>query len=476
MATRHLRVLTAACLTLAVGAAACSGSGESGTGGAAATTTAAVLTARVPEAVFTVPVPAVPGTPRRYDRVQVRRYGDPNASRVLVLVPGTLAGAADFDIVGPYLASHVPHLQVWAEMRREGALLDNRMLLRGLNGTATPQQVFDYYIGWLADRSIRPHYQPLQNSQVGYAKRWGLAVAMNDLHAVVTRARAGGRRSVVLGGHSLGGMEAAIYPAWDFAGRAGYRDLTGIMCIDGCASAPGLPLSLAAARRSVQQLDSKGPWLDLLGVGLPWITGALGEVSALAAYKQPDAPSVVQSFPLLPSFFKAPVPVTNEAALGYGFDASTSPKFLALTHIHSGHLAASGTPRGWVNDGPTPIQNLARAFSREPLGAIDWYYPTRLTIDSGAGRSLVQTPATRWLGLRITHLAQVDLPLYAFQTSLGGTANAVARGAKSYQSRSKIPRVQIVSHLELGHLDPLLAAPGRNPFLQTVVPWLRSLR
>lgn len=427
-----------------------------------------------PEAVFSVATPHAPGSPVRYDKVQIRRYGNPAASRVLVLVPGTFGGAADFDVVGPYLAAHVPNLQVWAEMRREGALEDNSMLLRGLAGTATPKQVLDYYIGWINNPKISPHYQPLTNSATAYAQQWGLATAMNDLHAVITRARDGGRRSVILGGHSLGGMEAAVYPAWDFDGRAGYRDLAGIMCIDGCASAPAAPVSLSAAQASVKELATKGPWLDLLGIGLPWVAGAFGEVSALAAYKQPDALSVLQGFKLLPSYFKPSVPATNEAGLGYGFDAATSPKFLSLMHIHSGHVAATGDPRGWVNAGPTPIQNLARAFSKEPLSALDWYYPARLTIDAGAARSLVQTPATRWLGLRISHLAEVNVPLYAFQTSLGGTGNAVAKGAHSYQSRSKTPSVEVESHLELGHLDPLLAAPTSNPFLQTVVPWLNS--
>lgn len=428
-----------------------------------------------PEAVFTVATPHAPGSPARYDKVQIRRYGNSAASRVLVLVPGTFGGAADFDVVGPYLAAHVPNLQVWAEMRREGALEDNSMLLRGLAGTATPQQVLDYYIGWVSNPKISPHYQPLSNGSTAYAAQWGLATAMNDLHAVITEARDGGRRSVILGGHSLGGMEAAVYPAWDFGGRAGYRDLAGIVCIDGCASAPGVPVSLAAAQASVKQLSTKGPWLDLLGIGLPWVAGAFGEVSALAADKQPNAVSVLQGFKLLPSYFKpAGISATNEAGLGYGFDAATSPKFLSLMHIHSGHLAGTGNPRGWVNDGPTPIQNLARTFSTEPLGALDWYYPARLTIDAGAARSLVPTPATNWLGLRISHLAEVDLPLYAFQTSLGGTGDAVAKGAHSYQQRSKIPSVQVESHLELGHLDPLLAAPENNPFLRTVVPWLTS--
>ena len=120
------------------------------------------------DSVFTVPGFHAAGTPKRYDRVQVRRFGSPKARKVLVLVPGTLGGAGDFTLVSRYLVKHVPDLQVWAEMRREGALEDNSMLLRGLAGTATPQQVFGYYIAWLSNPTISPHYQPLSNSSTSY--------------------------------------------------------------------------------------------------------------------------------------------------------------------------------------------------------------------------------------------------------------------------------------------------------------------
>ena len=57
--------------------------------------------ASVPESVLTIPAPAVPGTPARYDQVQVRTFGSPSAKHVLVLVPGTNGGAGDFDLVAP---------------------------------------------------------------------------------------------------------------------------------------------------------------------------------------------------------------------------------------------------------------------------------------------------------------------------------------------------------------------------------------
>jgi hypothetical protein len=432
--------------------------------------------ASVPESVFTVPTPPVSGTPARYDHVQVRRFGSPSADHVLVLVPGTNGGAGDFDIVGPYLATHVPDLQVWAEMRREGALQDTSVITSALAGTTTYQQAFDYYLGWLSDPSITDHYQPLDKADYTFVAQWGMAVAMNDLHAVIEKARDGGRRAVTLGGHSLGGEEAAVYPAWDFDGHAGYRDINGIVCIDGCAHAGLTTTTVASAQAAIAAMATNGPWLDLLGVGLPWVTGAFSQVGALAALKAPDAPSLLQTFSLLPAYFKPTEPVTNQAQLGYAFDASTSPASLALIHVTSGHVAATGDPAGWVNTGPTPIQNVADVFAQAPLAASDWYYPERLSIDAGVAGSLQQTAVAAYLGLRLLHTAQVDVPLYAFQTSLGGAGNAVADGAHYYQRISKIPRVTVVSRASsYSHLDPLLATPAKNAFLQTVVPWLRRL-
>ena len=131
-----------------------------------------------------------------------------------------------------------------------------------------------------------------------------------------------------------------------------------------------------------------------------------------------------------------------------------------------------------MNDGPTPVQDIAFAFSQEPLGPVDWYYPERLTIDTEAAGSLTETSAAKVLGLRLYHLKQVDVPLYVIQTSLGGTNNAVIDAAEAYAKASQIgiKRLTTVNEdPEYAHLDPLLATPSQNAFLKTVIPWIEAL-
>jgi hypothetical protein len=94
---------------------------------------------------------------------------------------------------------------VWAVERRENLLEDQSMLQAAKRGQATATQVFGYYLGWLIPGAYSgAHVQPIPSSGVRFAKRWGMQVAVEDLHAVIAAAgRRGGR--VVLGGHSPGG-------------------------------------------------------------------------------------------------------------------------------------------------------------------------------------------------------------------------------------------------------------------------------
>lgn len=440
-----------------------------------------------PAAIFTVAGYRAPGTPSAYDHVSVLRYGSASARNVFVLVPGGSANAGYYGIIAPYIVQHVPNLQVWVMARREAALIDGSEFVAGLEGKLTPAQVFNYYLAGVGSTSPNA-YHPIPYEP--YFADWGLAVEMNDLHAVIDRARDGGRRHVVLGGHSLGGLSSDVYAAWDFGGRAGYLDIAGIVGIDGQVLGPTGAISssspVGAAATTKAQAESElanlapgkdGPWI-VLQKGLPAYVGPVFvEVAALAARLEPTAPSFLQQSGIVPPTINPPFPVTNRGFLGYLFDASSGLQGFAYQAIkvHSGHLNTAD-PRDWVDDGPTPIENVADIFSTQPYGADEWYFPSRLLIDAEAANSLTMTPAARYLGLRLTHRSQVDVPLYGIQTSLGGQGDGVIKGALAWKRLSHIPSVTLYNEAkQYSHLDPVLAAPAHNVFLQTIVPWLKRV-
>ena len=86
----------------------------------------------------------------------ILKIGRANARNVLVLNPGTSASAAYFAPLAKTSSRGAQGWQVWAVERRENLLEDQSVLNRAKAGKATPQQLFDYYLGWLTDpRSAR---------------------------------------------------------------------------------------------------------------------------------------------------------------------------------------------------------------------------------------------------------------------------------------------------------------------------------
>ncbi len=425
-----------------------------------ALTLAIFLTLAAPAAAVDryVPMKVPPGPgPAKYDRVVVKQLGPAGAEDVLVLVPGTNGGAGGIVPVARDIVRRVPRTQVWIVDRRQQAFEDTSVF-----ATGDPQRAQDYYLGF--------QYRRVAGEDAKFVADWGLKLQLADLRSVIRRARAGGRR-VLLGGHSAGASTAVAYAAWDFGGRPGYRDLDGLVLIDGGLLGSFASADLARARRELADIRTGTVFLDLLGTGLPEINGIFAQVGALWAYKRPDEPSVLQQYPPLPDILKPPIPVTNEAAFGYAFDESTSPDALALIHIRAGRLADSGDPRGWQDGELTPIKRHARAYAADRPNATEWYYPRRLLLDFDAASPMRQTPAARFLGLRLLHGDEIDVPLYAFSTAL--TRGRVARGARRLVVRSKIRDSRIVDDRGTSHLDPLSAAPSKNHFLKSVVPFLR---
>lgn len=448
-------------------------------GAFASTVTVALLAApaapaAVSERVTTVATPSAPG-PAQYNRVTVHEFGPKSADRVLVLIPGTDGGAGNFTPTGRWLAKKVPGLQVWAVDRRENVLEDTAMFEEGLAGTKTLQEVFDYYLGWIDGATPPSHYEFLDNSKFAFAKEWGMEVALNDVRAVVRKARKKGRE-VVLGGHSVGASLAISYAAWDFNGRPGYKDLEGTVLIDGGLLGSFDPYNLAQAQAAVSELNQPdtSPFLDLLGIGVPEAAGLFAEIGGLFARLDPTGDgSTLQNFSLLPEEFKPPVPATNRAILGYAFDRDTSPPSLGLLHVNAGGLNTSVQPADWRDGGITPVSRIAQVFGQEPTNGVDWYFPRRITIDANGADRMKQNDVAKFLGLRLKHTARIDLPLYVFQTA--NTDGDVLKGARNFIRRTKTTKAQatlVNRDPETSHLDPLIARPAKNDYLKTVKPFL----
>ena len=289
--------------------------------------------------------------PAKYDRVFVQKIGPKDAKRVLVLVPGFFGGAGGIAPVARDIVARVPGLAVWVVDRRENAFEDTSVFESG-----DAQTAFDYYLNF--------QYEAVRGADAPFAGKWGLRVALGDLRKVILKARAGGRRDVILGGHSLGASTTVAYAAWDFNGRPGYRDIDAMVLIDGGLRGSFDAADKKRARAVLAEIDGGKVFDDLLGLGLPEINGIFTEVAAQLAYEKPDDPSVLQGYSLLPAAFKAPFRVTNEAALGFAFDATTSPSGFELIRIRAGGLAASGDPRPWQDGELTPISALCEGLGR----------------------------------------------------------------------------------------------------------------
>jgi pimeloyl-ACP methyl ester carboxylesterase len=226
-----------------------------------------------------------PGTPAKYNKVGVLKVGPKRAKNILVLNPGTSASAAYFAPLAADIARGAKGWQVWAVERRENLLEDHSRLNRAKTGHITGQQLFDYYLGWLTDSSIAPHFQFIPDAEVAYARKWGMRVEVEDLRRVVKSAQRVGNH-VVVGGHSLGGSITSAYATWNFGGKPGARGLSGLVFIDGGSSPT--PISRDAAKQALKDLDdTPSPWLTFAGIQAPF-TGLFNSTGASGVIMDPD--------------------------------------------------------------------------------------------------------------------------------------------------------------------------------------------
>ncbi|MGP4048211.1 alpha/beta hydrolase [Streptomyces sp. 2A115] len=430
-------------------------------GAAGATTASARAARREPYVPLTV---GGGGGPAGTDRVHVLKVGPDTAHTVLLLVPGMFGAANDFRLLARDLVEAVPGVQVWAFDRREENLADR-------SGFAGPDPVAYYLDG---------HYRSHDPNTSGFAAGWGLARTLEDLRVVVTAAARGGRRRVVLGGHSWGATTAMTYANWDFDGRPGYRDLAGLVLIDGgvggAFEGTGQPIrnSPEEVRERLAAIEGGAVFdMTLSGVGLGGraeSTQIWYQLAGWYAHRDPDGRSVLQ--PRLPDALRTPYPVTNAALLGTLVDAGFGwPNDIS---VHSGHLADSGDVRGWVDGGITPLSRVATAYAGPEPAVWEWYWPSRLSVDLDVADPYADTELARSLGLRLRHTEELDVPLYALQTSYA--QGTIVTAARQVVANSRIPYAAYETDNGMNHLDPLFAAAPHNTLTRTLTPFLAGLR
>ncbi len=436
---------------------------------------------------------AAPETPEKLDRVGVIEVGSRTAKNVLVMEPGTSAGAAYFVPFAKWLAEKAPGWQVWAVERRENRLEDQSELTKLKFGGATPLELYHYYLGYLTEPSLERHFKPLSEAQADAtgARGWGMNVAVQDLHVVIEAAKALGGK-VVLGGHSLGGTVVTAYATWDFGGHPGANGLSGLVFDDGGSNPTSISPEQAEAELNAE--SEKSPWLAFGGIPAPYL-GLFSAVSSSVAHAAPGEEAVLAKFALLPEELKTRnskgevVPSTNEAGFAYGVNVGSSPPSLAAAQVHAGtgiEEAGPGEPWVWNGTGAiTPIQRYAEMLSGWGIQGMDgteWYFPERLTIDTGAVAEGNANPAQEVLGEHAIfgHELPQSLHILAINSELdklfgGGFSTLDFAEVLAEQSHIPAENVTLIDEENsYAHNDPNGAYP-ENEFMNHLVPFLEGV-
>jgi hypothetical protein len=81
---------------------------------------------------------------------------------------------------------------------------------------------------------------------------------------------------------------------------------------------------------------------------------------------------------------------------------------------------------------------------------------------------------TRFLNLPIRHSADIDIPMYAFESGLAG--GTVGQAAHSVAARTRMPKPVVESDSEVAHQDLAYARFQDNKFARGLADFLTSVR
>src|SRR3954447_8112599 len=156
-------------------AAACSSSSKPSSTSTSTSAPTGTTTAPAAQklAVEWIPGYASTGTPAKYNTVGIFKVGPSTAKNVLVLEPGTSAGASYFVPLAQWIVSKNDGWQVWSVERRENLVEDQSELDLAKQGRAPPTVLYNYYLGYLKTPKITKHRVIPPPADYVFAKQWG---------------------------------------------------------------------------------------------------------------------------------------------------------------------------------------------------------------------------------------------------------------------------------------------------------------
>ncbi len=473
-----------------------------------------------------------PHTPPPLNRVRAFRYYIPEAPapRVnLVLIPGLNSGPNTLDLLARSLVARGSAVDVWVVEARPSLLQDRRGVEAALD-YRNPDFGLAYYFGRMPiDGQV---FHRFDKHDAEYAAFWGLDMHLRDIRVVVQEVhRRFPETRVILGGHSLGGILAALYAGYDF-GRipgpvpvpltkdvpapspdAGARDLQGLLLLDGLpltivprlgpdAYTHGLHLAFVGHIPGVDDLvtpDSNRrvePFTDTSALARTE-DSLLFDVISVYAYLRPDAASY---FPFPP---RRGLSITNEALLGAILSDRIQPDLFirasvgaplgtfqrvpdleglvpgGLLDLRTGEPVPGDTLIRWipydksVPPGHVDLKMLEEAILRPDGDFTQWYVPWRLVLDIGLAAGLDTSDPFSRQYVSLTQVGYTSLPIliigagHGLIRTFGETAFYLGRIA----TRPKDVSLEIVPGYT--HLDLEVAAD--NPAVPRILGWLDTL-
>ena len=232
---------------------------------------------------------------------------------VLVLIPGYMAGAGTFDYLGRQLVSMaeaegVHSLEVWAVDRRPNCLED----LTGMNAAEVavdPDIAVGYYYhgGEVEGRTFQGF---LCDPEVPFLAEFGLRLLMEDLFTIMTTKipDAGDRkRTVFVGGHSLGGPLTALFAGWDLDGDpatvqdGGFKNCAGLITLDGELRVPSDPMDETAYLGQIEAIRTgAAPRMDLFMGVSPEVMAVMEMLGMHAAWAPDEEATLFRELPYSP--------------------------------------------------------------------------------------------------------------------------------------------------------------------------------